>query len=106
MATNITSPVIKCANLDNVAIQLDWTGTPTGVFAVQTSVDHAEDNLGNPSVVGTWINIPLSAAITASGAPDDAHISLNQLPGSYIRVVYTATSGAGTLSMYVAGKGI
>ncbi len=106
MSVDITSPVFICRFLDNVGIQLDWTGAPVGTFAVQTSTDHEEDNQGNVSVAGNWITIPLSATITASGSPDDAKIAINQIDGAYLRLVYTATSGTGSLNMFINGKEI
>lgn len=106
MSSSITSPVFICRFLDNVGIQLHWTGTPTGTFTVQTSTDHEEDNQGNVHVAGTWITIPLSSSITAAGSPDDAKIAINQIDGSYLRLVYTRASGSGALNMFINGKEI
>lgn len=106
MSASITSPVFICRFLDNVGIQLDWTGTPSGSFVVQTSTDHEEDNQGNVQVPGTWITIPLSSNISAAGSPDDAKIAINQIDGSYLRLVYTRSGGTGSLNMFINGKEI
>ena len=109
MSADITSDAISCAYLDNLSIQLDWSGTPDGSFKVQASNDHEEVNQGGVAVVtipGSWVDIPLSTTITATGSADDAQIALNQIPGPYVRVVYTASSGTGSLNCFVSGKGI
>lgn len=106
MSSSITSSVVEIKNQDNIGIQLHWTGTPTGSFAVQISSDHREDINGNVQVAGNWVSLPLSPAITASGSADDAYIDLNQMSAMYLRVVYTAVSGAGTLSALVVAKGV
>lgn len=106
MGASVTSAAFPCQFQDNIGIQLDWTGTPTGTFTVQTSVDHAQDAQGNISVAGHWITLTLSTAITAAGSADDAYIDLNQLSAPWVRVVYTRSSGTGTLDCFVAAKGV
>ncbi len=106
MATSSTSHAVEVINQDNIGIQLHWTGTPTGTFSVQVSSDYSQDYLGNIQNAGHWIALPLSPAITAAGSPDDAYIDLNQLSAMYVRVVYTAVSGSGTLTGYVVAKGV
>ena len=93
MASSLTSPAVGIQFLDNVGIMASWTGTPTGTFAVQVSVDTV-----------TWVPITLSPAITASGSADQAYFELNQLSAPYIRLVYTASSGSGTLNALVTAK--
>lgn len=102
----ITSGTVEIINLDNVFVQLDFTGTPTGTFAVQVSSDHSEDAQGNILVAGHWISLILSPAPVASGSADDIGIDLNQLGASYLRVVYTNISGTGVLNGFVSGKGL
>lgn len=106
MATSITSPIVEVRNQDNVGIQMHWTGTPVGTFAFQVSMDHQQDMEGNVTVAGNWITIPVSPAITASGSADDAYVDINQVSAMYFRLVYTRTSGTGTLDAYVAAKGV
>lgn len=105
MATSITSNPQYIQFQDNIGIQLNWTGTPTGTFSVQVSTDHIMQGLLviNP---GNWITLPLNPAITASGSPDVAYVDLNQLSAFYVRVIYTASSGTGTLNCYIAAKGV
>lgn len=106
MASSITSTPVENQYQDNVGIQLTWTGSPTGPFSVQVSVDYAIDNQGNVTNAGNWVTLTLSAPIAAIGSPDTAYIDLNQLTAPYYRVVYTASSGTGTLDSYIIGKGV
>lgn len=106
MAGNITSAVVEIKNQDNIGIQMIWTGAPVGTFAVQVSMTFQEDSFGNVTNPGTWTSIPLTPAITAAGSGDNAYIDLNQLSAPYVRVVYTRTSGTGTLNAFIDGKGV
>ena len=105
-SASITSSVVEIRNQDNVGIQLSWTGTAVGTFAVQISINHAEDANGNVTVAGDWVALPLSPTIAAAGSADSAIIDLNQMSASYIRVVYTRSSGTGTLNAYITAKGV
>lgn len=106
MTSTITSSAVEIRNQDNTGIQLHWTGTPTGNFSVQVSADHFEDAQGNIVVPGHWVTVPLNPPIAAVGSPDDAYIELNQTTAAYMRVVYTASSGTGTLDAFVTAKGV
>jgi hypothetical protein len=106
MSTNITSQVLEIKNQDNIGIQLHWTGSPVGTFDVQISSNHLVDIFGSVQVVGNWVSLPLNPAITATGSADDAYIDLNQMSAQYIKVVYTASSGTGTLDAYIVAKGV
>lgn len=101
---SLTSLPTNIQFLDNVCFQLVWTGTPTGTFSIQGSLTHQQDSLGNVSNVGTWDNISLSPAPVAVGSAGDILIDMNQLSFPWIRVVYTKTSGTGTLTATVGGK--
>lgn len=100
---SITSSITNIQFLDNVGVQLNWSGsTPIGTIVVQVSADHAQDAEGNVTVAGNWISLPVS--ISVSGNTGSGYFDLNQLSSPWIRVVYTKTSGTGTLNGYVTGK--
>ena len=103
---SIVSAVSSIAYLDNIGVQLSWTGTPTGTFAIQVSADYQQDQNKNVTNVGNWIPLILSPAPAASGAAGTAYIDLNQLSAPWIRVVYTKTSGTGTLQGFINGKSV
>lgn len=107
MGANITSGAVEVKNQDNIGVQLHWTTSDgVGTFSVQISSDHFEDTEGNIVVAGNWVTLPLSPAITAASANDDAYIDLNQMSAMYMRVIYTRTSGTGTVSAIVVAKGV
>ncbi len=107
-STTVTSEVTNVEGLDNIGIQLNWSGSsPIGTFAVQVSADYAQDYLGNVTNTGNWVALAISPAVAATGtSPDTAFIALNQVPAPWIRVVYTRTSGTGTLQGYLTAKQI
>jgi len=102
--SSITSAVTNITYLDNVCIELVFTGSPVGTFSVQGSLDHQQDALGNIITAGNWVSLTLSPAPVASGSADQIVIDLNQLSFPYIRVVYTKTSGTGTLNGWIGAK--
>lgn len=104
MATNITSPVTNVQFLDNICIQLNFTGTPTGTFSVEVSIDHEQDSQGAIIQAGNWVALPLDPTPVAAGAADQIILDLNQISQPWIRVIYTATSGTGSLDMIISAK--
>lgn len=101
---SITSSVTTIQYLDNIGVQLNFSGSPVGTFAIQVSADYKQDANGNVMNAGNWIPVTLSPAPVASGSPGQIYLDLNQLSSPYLRVVYTKTSGTGTLQGYVTGK--
>ncbi len=101
---SITSQVTNIQFLDNIGVQLNFTGSPVGTFAVQISADHAQDAEGNVTVAGNWIALTLSPAPVASGSSNSIYIDMQQLSAPWIRVVYTKTSGTGTLNAFICAK--
>lgn len=102
--TSITSAVTSIQFLDNIGVQLNFTGTPTGTFDIQVSADYAQDSFGNVTNAGNWIGLTFGTAPVASGAASTIYLDLNQLSAPWLRVVYTKTSGTGTLNGFVTGK--
>lgn len=108
MAASFQSPPIDVRFLDDMQIQLQWTGTAVGTFTVQTSSDYQPGGtpFAAPINPGTWVNLPLSAIVAAAGAPDQAVIDLNEIPSPWIRVDYARTGSTGTVDGYISGKAI
>lgn len=96
MAANITSDTFECDKGSTVGIELHAaTGTHVGTVAVQGS------NTGD-----NWNAITLTSVPTAaSGAEFDAMVKLVDVPWRYLRVVYTAGSGTGSLDAVATLKG-
>lgn len=101
----ITSSISNIQFLDDIGIQLVWTGTsPVGTAAVEISIDHAQDSLGNVTVAGTWT--ALSAGTAVSGNSGNIFFDVYGISAPWIRVKYTKTSGIGTLNSYLCAKAI
>lgn len=96
MTANITSAVVDVRWLSNMSIQCNWSAgsSPSGTLAVLESVDDVN-----------FTSMPTSSSVTVSGNSGTAQIDFNQVPGPYIEVTYTFSSGTGTLDCYVSGKG-
>lgn len=95
MAGNLTSAVTDIRYLDDVCYQIVWTGTPTGTFQVQGSLDQV-----------TWNTLSLTPAPAATGSAGNYLVDLEGLSFPYIRTTYTFTSGTGTLNILVGGKAV
>jgi hypothetical protein len=91
----LTSTVTEIPYLDNVVYQATWSGTPTGTFSVEVSLDGVN-----------YVPLGLSPTPSASGSASSAIIELNQLGERFVRLVYTRIAGSGTLNAYIAAKGL
>lgn len=90
-STNVIySQILDKSRMDNVGLELNWTGTPTGTLQVMCS------NSGLNFYALTFNPSLGQPAGSASGEL----INLNQVPFKYILLIYTNTSGSGTLTAY------
>lgn len=76
--------------MDNVNLEVTWTGTPTGTFEVLTS------NSGINFYPLTY-NPALAQPVGSAGGYT---INNTQLSAKYILLRYTNSSGSGTLTVY------
>ncbi len=92
MATTsvIYSNIIDVAKMDSIGLEVNWTGTPVGVFEVMLS------NSGLNFYAVTFSPSLGQPAGTSSGYG----VSLQQYPWKYMMLRYTNASGAGTLTVY------
>lgn len=109
MSANITSSVTNILGLDNIAYQANVTNgsSPVGTLTAQVSLDYAADSQGNVTNAGNWTNIQtapgtdLSLSVTTNGTYT---LNLAAIAAPWIRLVYTKTSGSGTMNAFIAGK--
>lgn len=104
MSASITSSPTILAQKNGCGYDVQWTGAPVGTFSVQLSNTYSIDAEGNVSNPGAWASVTLSNSITAAGSPDNAFINLAGLEAYAVRLVYTRTSGTGTLNAVICGK--
>ena len=110
-AASITSAptILQSLTIPNYSVV--WSGTtPIGTLAVQASDDYALNPDGTVQNAGTWNTLPLSLAgssvtsIPVTGNTGNGMIDIYGLGAYAIRLVYTKTSGTGTLTAKINGK--
>lgn len=108
MATSITSPVNFIQTLPGISYDLVWTGAPVGTFQVQVSNTYQQASDGTVINEGNWTTLPTNTFIgvypTPSGTPDNGFLDVVGTEAYAIRLVYTATSGSGNLTVVAAAK--
>jgi hypothetical protein len=99
--STITSSAQNISNLDNVGLEVTWTGTPNGTFGVLGSVSAAIPNAPAVNFYGLTFNPALGAATGSAGG---FLIDLNQFPFPFMKFQYTNSSSTGTLNVYIFQK--
>lgn len=105
----ITSLPSQVSFKDSIFYQFQWTGSPTGSFAIQTSADY---NPGLPQTgkapnAGVWNSYALSPTPAASGSGSFvATVEIAQCGAPYIRAQYTNTTSSGVLTGYIFAKSL
>lgn len=91
-----TSLPINIKNVDNVGLQLIWTGTPTGTFTILHSPD------------GTlYDSITVNPSITQpAGSAGHWSVVLQQDPYQWVQVQYVNASGSGTVDVKTCAKDV
>ncbi len=88
--STIYSQIVEKSRMDNIGLEVTWTGTPTGTFQVMVS------NSGK-SFYALTFNPALGQPAGSAGG---YVVDLNQVPFKYIMLQYTNTSGSGILTVY------
>lgn len=107
LSVSQTSAPIHVQYLDNIGIQFVWTGTPTGTFGVSVSNTATMSPTG-VITGGTYTPLVLDAPNNpaAAGTSGDGFIDINQIAAAFMKVTYTATSGAGTCQAVLVAKSV
>jgi hypothetical protein len=101
---SITSQPSIIQNLSKVAYSVSWAGSsPVGVLSVQVSNDYSQNAEGGTLNPGTWNTITLSTPANVSGNTGVGFIDIDSAAFA-IRLVYTKTSGTGSLQAFITGK--
>lgn len=94
MSGDVTSTATIAESLDELSYVAVWTGTPTGNLDIQVSNDNGT----------TWTALTITGVTQPSGS-DGSHIfHITSLPFERIRLIYTASSGSGTLNVWMSAK--
>jgi len=90
----IYSQIVDISRMDNMGLEVTWTGTPTGTFSVMVS---------NSAINFYALTFSPSLA-QPSGSASGYAVNLNQLPFKYIMLQYTNISGSGVLTVFGQSK--
>lgn len=105
MAASITSAPTIIQNVSMVSYDISWTGTaPVGVMSVEVSNTYSQNVDGSVRNAGSWTALTLSSAPAVSGSTGSGFIDLEALSAFAVRLVYTRTSGVGTMNATISGK--
>jgi hypothetical protein len=104
MSASIISDVTILKQKTGAGYDIAWTGAPVGSFSVQISNTYSLDAGGNVSNAGSWTPVLLVGSVLPSGSPDNGYINLAGLEAYAVRLVYTRTSGTGTLNAVICSK--
>lgn len=104
VAINNTSSPITLESLYGFSVQAVFTGSPVGELKLQGSCDPGKPTANSYGTdVVNWNDISSPVAISASG---NTIFNLDAQFYKWLRVVYTATSGTGTINVRFNGKGV
>lgn len=104
-------------HLNNIAVQVAWTGNPQGKFRLESSLDFLPDGgiqtgqagllSANPKVAGTWTDVSDLIEITGAAAGNKM-FQLQHIGLMFLRLHYVpdaAVAGTLTLALF-AGKAL
>lgn len=97
MATTATiySQILDVSRMDSIGLEIAWSGTPTGTIQVMAS------NSGINFVALSGFNPAITQPAGSAGA---TLIDLYLYPFKYVLLVYTNSSGSGTMTAYAQCK--
>lgn len=93
MSSTFYSEVVNIQYMDNIGVQLEWTGDAVGEFFVELSNDKI-----------TWNVLPIYPYATVLGVPGSHYLDLNQLSPVYIRIRYEWSALGGICNGYITAK--
>lgn len=108
MASTLLSPVMDSYQVDGFAWEGVYTGTPTGVFTIETSNQY--DQLSNPNAVFVAAPAVTPAFPVPAGAGGTFMVTTPGVSraagfGRYQRLRYAPSGGTGVMNLWVAGAG-
>ena len=105
MSGSLISDVTILQHLSMLSYDISWSGSsPVGVISVQVSNSYALNPDGSVKNAGSWTTLTLSSPTNVSGNTGNGFIDIDATAGYACRLVYTRTSGSGSLNVIVNGK--
>lgn len=104
MSISIASQVTIVQMMTMISYDISWVGSsPIGLIVVQISNTYSENADGTVRNAGNWTNVPLTLA-AVTGNTGVGFIEVPDNTSYAIRLLYTPTSGTGTMQAFVKGK--
>jgi hypothetical protein len=111
MGGSLNSLATLKPSMSLINYSISWTGTsPVGTITVESSNDYEVDFAGAVRNAGSWNTLPFTnsagaivTSVAVSGNTGKGMININGIGANAIRLVYTRTSGTGTLSSFING---
>ncbi len=111
MSDDITSEATVLQSLSLAGYGISWgTSTAVGTVSVQVSNDYTLSATGQDGDAGTWTTIPFDyngatvTSIPVTGSSGTGFLNIAKIAAYACRLVYTYTSGSGTLNATITGK--
>ncbi len=111
MAGNLTSLVTILQQKSMISYGLSWIGTsPVGTVSCQLSNDYSLYPNGTVNNAGTWSTMTLNydntsvTTIPVSGNTGNGMVDIDLTAAYAIRLIFTHTSGTGTLQVLANAK--
>lgn len=105
MSGNIISAVTVIQNLTMIGYDISWAGSaPVGAMSVQVSNTYSQNADGTVRDAGNWTTLTLSSPAPVTGATGNGFIDIDATGAFAIRLVYTRTSGTGTMQAKLCAK--
>lgn len=105
MSASITSDVTIIDNLSMIGYDISWSGSsPVGVMSVQVSNSYSINADGSVRDAGNWTTVTLSSTPSVSGNTGNGFVDVDATGAYAIRLVFTRTSGTGTMQAYICSK--
>lgn len=108
MVTSITSIPTNINRISGISYDVSWTGTPTGTFTVQVSNTYVQNEDGSTAVIGNWNDLPSSSFQgtypVPAGSAGHGMLDVVGTECAWVRIIYTAASGSGNLTVVPAAK--
>ena len=102
-ASSINSAAFSIEHLVDIGLTVAMAGTLSGNMVLQVSNDHTEDE----TAVAGWATLLTSPAnLTFAGSASTLCLNYADCGFRWMRLAWTATGGAGTLTALLNAKGV
>lgn len=92
----IYSQIWDISRMDNIGLEVNWSGTASGTFQIMCS---------NSGIAGNFHALTFDPVLAQpAGSSGGMDIDINQLPFKYMYLKYANASGSGTLTAYGQAK--